>query len=147
MYRIFTNANSFDCANVDELRKTQEYYQLWLDIPLKKFKEIEKGEIDLLSKRILGRLLVFLIINANEDFTPIELYKQVWCLKPSGLNEESTIRTNISRLRNLVEPSSQHWKYIKKTETSFLSNKGAYFFDNSSNYCLIMKKEIVMQFM
>ena len=147
MYRIFKDGTFFDSIDINELRKDKKNYDLWLDVPLKEFKEDKNGYLGLFSKRILGRLLVFLIINANEAFTPIELFEHVWCLEPNGLTEDITIRTSISRLRNIIEPSPPHWQYIKKTETSFLSSKGAYYFDSGSNYCLIMKKEIVLQFM
>jgi hypothetical protein len=83
MYRVYKYNTCCVLEGVDKIRKNKEAYDLWIDVPLKEFREKEKGDIDLLQKRILGRLLLFLIINASKDYTPTELYRQVWCLKPN----------------------------------------------------------------
>jgi hypothetical protein len=147
MYRVYKYNTCCVLDDVGKMRKNKEAYDLWIDVPLKEFREKEKGDIDLLQKRILGRLLLFLIINANKDYTPTELYRQVWCLKSNGLNEDISVRTNISRLRDLLEPDPPRWKYVQKTETSFLSGKGAYFFDGSSSYCLIIREDTFALFL
>ena len=124
-----------DLKRVENIRKNKSRYALWIDLDKKVFHENRKGSIGLFSKRIIGRLLCFMVMNAGKEYNFEELYESVWCLQGNNITEEAVVKTNISRLRELIEPSHK-WKYIMKTEP-FLGVRGKYYFNPDSNYCMI----------
>ncbi len=141
MYIVYENGSFAKCKDVARLRRKKLEYDFWLDLEQMEAAEKELGAIDLFAKRVLGRLLCFLVMNAGKTYTADELYPPVWCLGFSDLSGEVTVRASISRLRKLIEPHPPHWKYLKKEPSTFLSPRGAYYFDPRSNYCLIRKAD------
>lgn len=140
MYFIYRDGviDQIDEASVTQLRESRDQFDLWIDLETREIFEAELGKISLFSKKVLGRLLCYLIINTNKKYTAEELFGPVWCLNVSDLSEERTVKTSISRLRKLIEPISGNWKYICKTEPSFLiGRRGEYYFNKKASYCLV----------
>lgn len=140
VYR-YEKINKLSLDEVLYLRTSKNKYDLWIDLEEKEVIEKSKGHINLFSKKILGRLLCFLIINSNRKFTAEELFPPVWCLNVSDMSEEQAVKTSISRLRNMLENDHYKWKYIKKTDPSFLGRRGEYYFNSKCNYCLIQPEK------
>lgn len=144
MYRIFEKGKHFESEDLSRWRNNKDSYDLWIDLDERTAWEKEKGAVEIFSKRILGKMLVFLLVNAGKTYTPKELYELVWGLEALDVSEEISVRTGVSRLRSLIEPVPSEWKYIKKTDVDFLGFKGAYYFNPTANYCMIAKVELIM---
>lgn len=142
MYYVHRNGSidEVDEEQLDSIRSTKSQYDLWVDLGTREVHESQMGAIPLFTKKVLGRLLCFLIMRGGRKFTAEELFAPVWCLNVSDLSEEMTVKTSVSRLRKLIEPSAPSWKYLRKTEPSFLGRRGEYYFNTESNYCLIQPK-------
>jgi tetratricopeptide (TPR) repeat protein len=121
---------------VDGLRGRQHEFSLFLDLPVKVAWEKEKGDVDILGKRILSTLLIFLVKHAGRGFDSEEIFKEVWGYEYDKLTSPGEVRKNISRLRSLIEPDPKACKYIKLSE-GFMKQKGRYYFDNQQSFCLI----------
>ena len=135
MYRVYENGGARKAAEVDALRAASSRYGLWIDLDKGVIRERSRGDLPLAGKRMLGRLLLHLVTNAGRAFPPEELFEAVWEREVFGLSELTVVRTSISRLRRLVEPTPPVWQYIRKTPTSFWSPVGAYYFAAESSYC------------
>lgn len=144
MFRVYGNGVSGLTLHDDvtRLRNDKARYDLWIDLDSREVIEKEIGKIDLFSKRILGRLLCFLIMNPGKRFAADELYFPVWRLSVNELSEETSVRTSISRLRQIIEPRPPMWKYILKTAPTFLGRRGEYYFDNTCSHCLICESSL-----
>lgn len=144
MYLIYEKGTVRELENLTAVRQAAHTYDLWIDLEAGVVREATKGNIDLASKLILGRLLLFLMTNAGRPYPPDELYEAVWDREVFGLSEGNTVRTSISRLRNLIEPAPPEWRYIKKTATTFWCPVGAYFFDSEASYCLVTRRTFTL---
>ena len=144
MYRVYRDGTIKQESSVDVIRQSRQRYDLWIDLDAGVFSERTKGAVDLRGKRILGRLLVFLIADAGKPFLPEEIFEPVWSRKVIGLSEQISVRSSISRLRDLIEPTPPRWKYIQKREPAFWECPGAYFFEPVSNYCMIVRQSFTM---
>ncbi len=140
MYRVYENGTVRRVDDLAPLRAASDRYSLWLDLDVGVIRERDKGEIALAGKLMLGRLLVFLVMNAGRPYPPDELFESVWEREVLGLSEQTAVRTSISRLRRLIEPDPPNWRYIQKTPTSFWNPVGAYLFAADSGYCLITRR-------
>ena len=138
MYLIFENYGTQNTCNVELKRNDIKNYELFIDLENSTFYEESLGFINLNRKKILGKILVFLVVNADKMYFPDEIYKAVWDRKVRGFSEAGCVRTSISRLRNIIEPCPSEWKYILKSETNFWNPTGAYYFNKKAKYCLIM---------
>jgi hypothetical protein len=103
--------------------------------------EKSKDAVKILSKRVLGKLLAFLIIKSPKRFNSWDLYQPVWCLRSDPLTADTTVKTSISRLRKLIEPDSE-CRYILKSEPTFWGERGQYYFNQEVDYCLIVPQSI-----
>ncbi len=138
-YTVFSENKSY-CVSENELlklRNIRDRFDLWIDLDDRFAFEKTNGKIKIFRKKILGRLLCFLIMNIPRRYTAGELFETVWVADYDDIIDFRTVKTNISRLRSLLETSPPAWKYILKTEPTFLGRGGEYYFNNLSNYCLI----------
>ncbi len=115
-------------------------FSLWLDLETRLVWEAELGEISLFRKRVLGKLLCFLITHAGRRYTAGELFEAVWLADYDTFIDFRTVKTNISRLRSLIEPAAPEWRYILKTDPTFLGRGGEYYFNSQCSYCLVQTK-------
>lgn len=136
MYYVYDNKEVLHLDDVTQFRDSIDDYDLFIDLENMTFHECEKGEINLIRKRVLGKLLCFLIIKSSKRFTANELYSAVWSVKALPLSQEVSVKTAISRLRGLLEPVDG-LKYILKTDPDFIGRRGAYYFNTGVKYCLI----------
>lgn len=140
MYRIYENGTVRKTDDLAPIRQASHRYGLWIDLDAGVIREQSKGDLPLVGKLMLGRLLVFLVMNAGRPYPADELFESVWEREVLGLSEQTTVRTSISRLRRLIEPTPPAWRYIQKTPTSFWNPVGAYLFAADSSYCLITRR-------
>ncbi|PCJ19857.1 MAG: hypothetical protein COB02_06640 [Candidatus Cloacimonadota bacterium] len=136
MYQIYSNKKIYDTDDISGLHKVKKDFDIFIDLEALEFLEKNKGLLNLKRKRVLGRLLCFLIMKSPKKFTANELYKPIWCLNSLPLSQEVSVKTAISRLRSLIE-ASEELRYILKTEPNFLGRRGEYYFNNEVKYCLI----------
>ena len=125
-----------DFSAVEKLRKRRKDFEIFIDIPNKAIWERNMEEIDIFKKRKLLSLLLFLIRNAGNCFSTEEIYKEIWGWGYKGDVSDTEVRKNISRLRDLVEPSKKSLKYILLRE-SFLTEKGKYYFNDKVKFCVV----------
>ena len=144
MYRVYEGGTAREECDLTALRQSCHAYDLWIDLSSGAIQERTKGDVVLTKKRMLGRLLLFLMVNAGKPYPPDELFEAVWGREVLGLSEGIAVRTSISRLRSLIEPAPPAWRYIMKTETSFWSPVGSYYFESGSNYCLITPRTFAL---
>ncbi|MBI2264404.1 MAG: tetratricopeptide repeat protein [Armatimonadetes bacterium] len=125
-----------DKEEVGKVRAGRKGFSLFIDLPQKTVWEKEKGDINILGKRILSTLLIFLVKNAGKGFTNEDVFTSVWGYKYDSLVSAGEVRKNVSRLRDLIEPDRKSWKYIKLSE-GLMKEKGKYSFDKSQDFCII----------
>jgi len=121
---------------VEELRGNKENFELFIDIPGKFTFEKDRGEINIFKKKTLLSLLLFFVRNSGKNFVTEEIYKEIWGLGYKGDISDTEVRKIISRLRDLIEPSGETFKYILLRE-AFLTEKGKYYFNDKVNFCFI----------
>lgn len=107
-------------------------YHLVVDTVSANVHEREAGKIDFSSRSMLTPLLEFLILNKGKVFSKEDLITLVWHGKYNPLSHDNVIYTSINRLRNLIEPKKDKFKYIKNIGNG-------YFFDPIQDYCLIKR--------
>ena len=137
-FMIKTDKKEFIASlhEVEELRKKKEEFELLIDIPGKFIFEKDRGEINIFKKRMLLSLLLFFVRNSGRNFFPEEIYREIWGWDYKGDINDTEVRKIISRLRDLIEPSRETFKYILLRE-AFLTEKGKYYFNDKVNFCLI----------
>ncbi|MCO4782268.1 MAG: winged helix-turn-helix domain-containing protein [Candidatus Cloacimonetes bacterium] len=143
MYYVYKNNEVLQLDDVKEFRDKMSNYGLFIDLETMNFHEHQKGGLNLIRKRVLGKLLCYLIIKSPKKFTANELYSAVWGVSALPLSQEVSVKTAISRLRKIIEPVGT-LTYILKTEPDFLGRRGAYYFNVNCNYCLIRPNTVSM---
>ncbi len=121
---------------LEKVRLQKKDFDLWCDVEKRQLILQDKITIDIFDKRILCRLLCYLVMNAGKCFTAEELYPPIWCLNVFDCSEECVVKTAISRLRSLLNDNHKDWKIIKKTKPSIFGRRGEYYFNANLNYCL-----------
>lgn len=121
---------------LEELKEEKEKFDLFIDIPGKDILEKDRGKINIFKKKMVLSLLLFLVRNSGKNFSPEEIYKEIWGWDYKGDISDTEVRKIISRLRDLVEPCEKTFKYILLRE-AFLAEKGKYYFNDKVNFCLI----------
>jgi tellurite resistance protein len=122
-------------AEVEELRKKKEEFEVFIDVPNKVAFEKVMGEINIFKKKRVLSLMLFLIRN-NRGFSSEEIYREVWGWEYEGETSETDVRKNICRVRELIEPDRENLKYILLRE-GLAGDKGKYYFNDKIKFCLI----------
>jgi tetratricopeptide (TPR) repeat protein/RecA/RadA recombinase len=137
-FRVTTNegARRATAKEIDSLRKDCERFDLWLDLPNKRVVEKSKGEIKLLRRKVLTRLLLCLMKAAGMPHRQQEVYLQVWGPPYQDESSAAQVRKNVSALRDMLEPDRSKPRYLKVREGTF-GAKGGYYFCADAKFCLV----------
>jgi hypothetical protein len=122
-------------SKVEELRRQKDTFDFFIDFSGKSAFEKSKGEINIFSKKTLLSILLFLIDSGN-GVTTEEIYKEVWGLEYDKVTSVADVRKYICRLRDLIEPGKQNFKYILHRDGR-PGEKGEYYFCDKVNFCFI----------
>jgi hypothetical protein len=142
---VYTSEGKTSLTREKKKALVPDKFDLFVDLSDRICSERKKGKINLLSKRVLGKLLCFLIIRSPKKYSAPELYENIWGITDDCFTAETSVKTAISRLRKIIEPEQGNWKYICKTEPSFWDGKrGQYYFDRSSSFCLILPESLAL---
>lgn len=139
-YSIITSEGERRAAmkDIERFRARKNDFTLWVDLIDKEVSESTKGKVNILKKRALAPLFLHLLRNAGTEYSSRELFTDVWKRPFDYETDGITIRVNISRLRNLIEPVSGQSQYIKIS-----TNGGKYYFDKNAKFCLICDSELL----
>ncbi len=137
-YRAFTSEGekALSPAEYAALQEREFDFELWLDVPAKKATERTRGTLNLLSRRILMRMLLALVREKGSPLTQEELFARVWEYAFEGESSAAQVRKNISVLRDMLEPDRTNPVYIRQGEHSF-ARKGGYYFNPEASFCVI----------
>jgi DNA-binding SARP family transcriptional activator len=138
VYLVKTRDKEFtvDCFELEKVRNKKNGYDLFIDIPGKYVFEKVKSEISIFRRTKVLSLLLFLIHNHGDEFTLEEIHNEIWEWKYEGEVSGIEVRKCISRLRKLIEPDKNNFKYILLRE-GVLGQKNKYFFNYETDFCLI----------
>lgn len=147
-YSLFTDGKCLQLpeSGLKNYRDSRGRYGLWIDLEMRMAYELHVGELDIFRKRILGRLLCFLITNVPRRYTAVEIFESVWAADYDDIFDFRTVKTSISRLRAMLESNSPSWQYILKTDPSFLGRGGEYYFNPAASYCMICPRNVLKLF-
>jgi tetratricopeptide (TPR) repeat protein len=128
-------------AEVELIRMHRKDFSLFVDLPRREIHEKEKGIIDMLNRKIVTSLMLFLMKNPGRCFSYEEIFTEVWGYEYDSEASDGEVRKTISRLRELIEPNSTQYRYVKLNK-GYKRRKGEYFFTTSESFCLIERCEI-----
>lgn len=111
-------------------------FELWIDLAGRKAVERNLGELPLLGKKLLTRLLVTLLEARGQALSAEELFARAWDHPWEGEASAAQVRKNISALRDLVEPERSCPRYVTVREHAY-GVKGGYCVDQGSRWCLV----------
>lgn len=123
-------------ADYAALQEQEMDYDLWLDLPAKKAVERSRGPLNLLSRRILMKMLLALVREKGNPLSQEELFARVWEYEFEGESSAAQVRKNVSVLRDMLEPDRANPTYIRQGEHAF-QRKGGYYFNPEACFCLI----------
>jgi len=137
-YSITIGENCFHAmeAEVELIRMHRKDFSLFIDLPRSEMHEKEKGIIDMLNRKIVTSLMLFLMKNPGRCFSYKEIFTEVWGYEYDSEASDSEVRKTISRLRKLIEPNSDQYRYIRLNK-GYRRHKGEYFFTTCESFCLI----------
>ncbi|MGV8121511.1 MAG: winged helix-turn-helix domain-containing protein [Candidatus Xenobiia bacterium LiM19] len=121
---------------VEQIRLQKRNFSLFIDLPCRKLYEKEKGQIDMLSRKVLTALLLFLVKNSGKSFSNREIFTAVWGYEYDSETSDNEVRKTVSRLRKLIEPENQKNRYVKLKQ-GYMRSKSEYYFTASESFCLI----------
>ncbi|MCE7871366.1 AAA family ATPase [bacterium CPR1] len=132
----FEGERALSPADYQELQKRETEFDLFLDLPAGRAVEKSRGALNLLSRKILTRILLALIRARGAPLTQEELFAQVWEYPYEGESSAAQVRKNVSVLRDLLEPDRTNPVYLKQAEHAF-GRKGGYYFNLETRFCVI----------
>lgn len=138
-YRLTTldGQQTLDKEELGRLRARYRQYDLVLDLPGQRAWERERGELPLLRRKVLARILVALLKAAGgEPLTQEELFRAVWEVDYEPESGGPQVRKNMSALRDLLEPDRNAPRYLLLREGAF-ARKGGYLWSPERSFCLI----------
>ncbi len=132
----FEGERALSPADYQELQKREGEFDLFLDLPAGRAVEKSRGVLNLLSRKILTRILLALIRARGAPLTQEELFARVWEYPYEGESSAAQVRKNMSVLRDLLEPDRTNPVYLKQGEHAF-GRKGGYYFNLETRFCVI----------
>lgn len=117
-------------------RASSAEYDLFVDLPGQRVLERERGELPLLKRKVLVRMLLALLRAGGEPLTQEELYGAVWEGPYDPESGGPQVRKNVSALRDLLEPDRNNPRYLLAREGTF-ARKGGYLWSPERSFCLI----------
>ncbi len=136
-YRLTTleGARLIGAQELARLRESPGAFDLYLDLPGQLARERERGEVPLLRRKVLTRMLMALL-RAQGPLTQEELYLAVWGPPYDPESGGPQVRKNMSSLRDLLEPDRVAPRYLLVQEGAF-ARKGGYHWAPERTFCLI----------
>lgn len=137
-YRVLSSEGEsvLESDQLAALRARAGDFSLFVDVPERRVVERERGEVDLLGKKIVSGILLTLMRQALHPPAQEDLFERVWEARYDPVLSPVELRKSISRLRELIEPEPGQWRYIKLAR-GLTRDKGRYCFDSTQPYCLI----------
>jgi len=138
-YIVKTQRDYFEVSK-KQLKKfiaARRSYDFYFNYETGEIRERTQGLINISKRRILYKLLGYLMENAGIKLSLEKIYKNVWKDEFIPDISDKTVKVHISYLRRLIEPSPSSPKYIK---TALLKEKKiAYYFEKAQNFCYIKR--------
>ncbi len=117
-----------------DLENERDKFDLWIDLSKNEIIEKKKGEIKVLKKRTVANVFMFFLNNPGRELSFKEIFENIWKREYDPETDAITVRVNISRLRQAVEPNPKTPKYIINAKES-----GFYLFNPKNSFALIKK--------
>ncbi|MEW6281581.1 MAG: AAA family ATPase [Candidatus Eremiobacterota bacterium] len=123
-------------GEVEAIRANRDRFDLWIDLGAHVVVERTRGELPLLRRKVLTRLLLYLIRSYPTPRSQEEVFLEVW--GPPYHHEESDaqVRKSVSALRDLLEVDRAHPRYIQVAEGVY-GTRGGYLLGSEPTYCVI----------